>query len=391
MRVERTVWLAVVLLLAACGDDIGTQPNVAGQLRLGAVLGEAGTFAGNGDYAVADRVRSFEFPADHGAHPEFKSEWWYLTLVLEDQTGAPFGVQFTLFRQALTPVSTGSENRWLTDQAYLAHFAITDVRDAQHHVDERFARGHPSLAGVVAEPFRLWLEDWRIEAEHGAWRFRAGMPEARVDLTLDMSVEPVLQGDAGLSRKGEGQASYYFSIPGIPVSGRIVVDGREYTVSGLGWFDREWSTSVLGEEQLGWDWFALQLRDGRKVMMFQLRRRDGSRDPFDQGVVIGETGQRRVLGTADFDLTPRRFWTDSDGASWPVGWEIRLGDERWRVEAAVDDQRMETTLDYWEGLVDVYDAAEDAPIGRGYLELTGYDRRSGQAAAAARSADDEHR
>ena len=380
MKVDSAIWLVVTMALVGCSDEIDRQSNVSGQLRLGAVLGEADTFADTGDYAVADRVRSFEFPADHGAHPEFKSEWWYLTLVLEDQTGAPFGVQFTVFRQALTPDSIGSENRWLTDQAYLAHFAITDVRGARHLVDERFARGHPRLAGVVAEPFRLWLEDWRIEAGKDGWRFRAGMPGGEVDLSLDMTVEPVLQGDEGLSRKGEKQASYYFSIPGIPVSGRLAVDGRDYAVSGLGWFDREWSTSVLGEEQLGWDWFALQLGDGRKVMMFQLRRRDGGRDPFDQGLVVGMTGQRRVLGFKDFDLTPRRFWTDSDGVSWPVGWEIRLDDERWRVEAALDDQRMETTLGYWEGLVDVYDAAGDAPIGRGYLELTGYDRTSGQLA-----------
>lgn len=365
----RLALLLVPLWLGGCGEPTAPSPITGGQLRVGSVLGET-EVAG---FARAEEPRPFVFPADHGPHPAYRSEWWYLTLVLADEAGRDVGVQFTLFRQALTPGLADDSNRWRSNQIYLAHFAMTDTASGSHHADERFARGHPSLVGVVAEPFELWLEDWRLaETAAGSWRLQAEMEGAAVDVELAMNVPVVPQGEAGLSRKGPGQASYYFSMPGIPVTGQVRVDGAQRAVVGLGWLDREWSTSVLSDGQRGWDWFALQLDDGRRLMAFQLRREDGRRDAYDQGMLVAADGQARHLEAADFQLTPRRYWQDDDGVSWPVAWRIELGDEVFEVEAVLDDQRMSTSIRYWEGMVAVRDQAGQR-LGRGYLELTGYE------------------
>jgi predicted secreted hydrolase len=374
MKLERLALAFLgVMLLTGCGDDRATGAQ-DGSLRLGAVLGSDG--ADDPGYRRADAPRAFRFPADHGPHPAFRSEWWYLTFTLTDAAGRPVGVQFTLFRQALAPSAPNSGNRWQTNQVYLAHFAVTDAAAGEHRVAERFARGHPRLAGVVADPFRLWIEDWRIEGNRDRWHLTAAAGGQSVDLVLHMDRRPVLQGDGGLSRKGEHQASYYYSVPGFPVEGVVAVDGRERTVHGTGWLDREWSTSVLAGDQIGWDWFALQLDDGRCLMLFQLRRNDGSRDPFDQGMLVAPGAPDRHLGADDFELTPERYWRDEDGIDWPVGWSVRIGAREWRVEAVVDDQKMDTTVRYWEGLVDVL-APDGERVGRGYLELTGYGPRTG--------------
>lgn len=374
--------LALVLILigaAACTPETSTD-DLSGmqlqQLRLGSVLGETDLVG----FARAEQPRTFHFPADHGPHPAFRSEWWYLTLVLEDDVGADVGVQFTLFRQALTPEVVGESAPapqgptllWDTSQVYLAHFAVTDVASAQHLVHERFARGHPELAGARAEPFAVWLEDWRLEAIEDEWRLVAGTPGLKVDVRLSLGVDPVLQGEAGLSRKGEDQASYYYSMPRMPVIGQIEIDGQGRSVQGLGWLDREWSTSILSDEQTGWDWFALQLDDGRSIMVFQLRRQDGQRDVHDHGVLVESDGGRRLLDAEDFELKPTRFWEDDEGVAWPVAWRVSVDDEVWQVEAVLDDQKMVTSVRYWEGLVVVRQT--DAEVGRGYLELTGYDR-----------------
>ncbi|HEY5644846.1 MAG TPA: lipocalin-like domain-containing protein [Pseudomonadales bacterium] len=371
---QRIGWRAVLLVLVVgCGERVPPAAP-AGELRLGAVLGETDLVG----FAQADEPRAFSFPADHGAHPAFRSEWWYFTATLADEADRPLGVQFTMFRQALAPDGAHAErppgNRWQTNQVYLAHFAVTDAAAGEHRSHERFARGHPELAGVRGDPFRLWLEDWTLESQDAqTWQLRVNAAEEGAELALALVGPPVLQGEAGLSRKGAGQASYYYSMPRIRVAGVVRAAGVERTVSGSGWLDREWSTSVLSPGQLGWDWFALSLDDGRRIMLFRLRRADGSRDPFDQGMLSVPGAADRPLAAADFEVRPIREWRDEHGVAWPVAFDVRVGAQRWSVEAVIDDQRMDTTIRYWEGLVSVRDA-EGARIGRGYLELTGYDR-----------------
>lgn len=364
-------------LLAAC------LPCAAwgAQLRLGAVLGEADTEG----FARAAAPIEFDFPADHGAHPAFRSEWWYVTASLEGADGGRFGVQFTLFRQALAPRALVG-GPWDAHQIYLGHLAVTDVAAGRHVHAERLSRGHPRLAGarVVSSgetvPRLLAVVDgWRLEGQ-GAGLERLVIDAAAAQMSVGLSLEAVkpivLQGDRGLSAKGPNQASYYYSLPRLAVAGRLEIDGRSHEVTGTAWLDREWSTSVLSQGQRGWDWFGLQLDDGTELMAFQLRRDGGLRDPYDQGLWVGVDGDTVQLRTQDFTMTPLRHWRDEQGVDWPVAWRISLmtpsGPRELTVEAALDDQRMETLFTYWEGLVTVRDeAGED--IGTGYMELTGYE------------------
>jgi predicted secreted hydrolase len=360
--------LVVVLLVVA------QQAQAASQLRLGAVLGESDASG----FARADGPRVFEFPRDHGPHPEYRSEWWYLTANLRAASGAEFGVQFTLFRQALRP-QPAIGGPWDAQQIYLGHVAVTDVAGGVHLEAERLARAHPRLAGARAEPFGAWIDGWSLAAPGPGLDglvLEARTPEFAVALRFDPIKPIVLQGEAGLSAKGPDQASYYYSIPRLAAEGEIVVGATTTAVTGAAWLDREWSTSVLSDAQVGWDWFALQFASGEDLMVFQMRRRDGTRDPYDQGMLVDQQGMGRHLAAQDFVLQPLRQWRDRDGVRWPVAWTLTLSDahgpRRLRIEAALDDQRMDTLLTYWEGLVRVFDES-DRQVGTGYMELTGYE------------------
>ena len=334
-------------------------------------------------FALADRPVDFVFPQDHGPHPKFRSEWWYLTGVLASTAGRRFGVQFTLFRQALRP-DAGAEpaGGWRTGQAYLGHFAIADVAARRHWHAERLARGHPALAGVVAAPFTAHIDGWRLaSAGSGFWPLRlqartagdADAPPLAADLQLRATRPIVRQGERGLSRKGPGGASYYYSVPRIDATGTVAVDGARHQVAGAAWLDREWTTGVLERQYAGWDWFALHLADGRDLMVCQLRREDGARSGYDFGALTDAAGTTRILGQEDFRLTPTRHWR-----GWPVAWRLTLhgrepgtAAETLLIRAAFPDQVMALSVVYWEGVVDVAAASGDA-AGSGYMELTGY-------------------
>lgn len=375
----RAVLLTVFLVgLAACGELEDTPRSTPqGDIRLGAVLG------GRHDDAAfehASGMRRFDFPADHGAHPAFRSEWWYLTAVLEDGTGREFGVQFTLFRQGMEPWTVaGADDPWRLSQVWLAHFAITDVKGDRHLAFERWSRDHPALAGVTAMPGgrkggdgkRMFLDDWSMELHGSGGRLRASSGDWSAEFEISAQVPVVLQGEGGLSGKSPGQASWYYSWPRLVVQGGLAVDGEPFAVKGLGWFDHEWSTSVLADGQVGWSWFALHLEDGRSIMVFRLRRTDGMRDPFDHGVLVQANGEYAPLAAADFGLEPVSTWRDPEGIDWPVAWALRVGAESWTVVAAIPDQRMLTRIPYWEGVVHVRDRG-GARTGSGYMELTGY-------------------
>lgn len=369
---DRAPWrlLALTVMVVLTAAD----GRAASQLRLGAVLG--GEDAAG--FARAQEPREFRFPEDHGAHPRYRSEWWYLTANLESAAGEAFGVQFTLFRQALRaqPVIGGP---WDASQLYLGHLAVTDVAARRHVEAERLSRGHPRLAGVSVAPFKAHVDGWSLEAAGPGLNdltLRAATGEFAVRLSLDAVKPIVLQGNSGLSAKGPGQASYYYSLPRLAAAGEISIGGRTVAVTGAAWLDREWSTSVLADSQTGWDWFALQLEGGRELMVFQLRNRSGLRDPYDQGVWVDADGQAHQLRNQDFTLEALEHWEDELGVRWPVVWRLSVltpeGPRQWTVRAAVDDQRMDTLLTYWEGLVGVYDDT-GARSGTGYMELTGYE------------------
>ena len=367
---KRSGWLVAVAgaLLLACGDQATPQRQDFG---LRAALGGG---AGEG-FAKAEAPMPLRFPQDHGAHPMFRSEWWYVNAVLRSAGGREFGVQFTLFRQGLEPrreqpVATGAD-AWRSGQVFMGHIALSDLGAQRHWHAERATRGHPALAGVTAAPFAAHIEGWRL-ASNGAdflpLRLQAEAEDFGFDLVLAGPAPIVAQGEGGLSRKGPENASYYYSIPRMDASGQVVVRGVDHDVRGDAWLDHEWSTSVLAADYAGWDWMALRLDDGRDLMVFQMRRRDGARSAYDAGAVVDSTGQAKVLAAGDFSLQPLRRWRE-----WPVAWRLALDEEAepWQVRAAFADQLMETSVRYWEGVALVENASGER-IGIGYLEMTGH-------------------
>ena len=379
------VALGLVLWLPACQDEPTPADAGPGDLSLVSTLGGLDT-AGS---ARAMEIRDFTFPEDHGPHPDFRTEWWYVTGNLTADDGRDFGFQFTIFRSALAPTGPGGPSAWATNQAYMGHFAVTDIDGGDFRAAELFARGSGGLAGAERAPFRVWVEDWVLEStEPGTgdeaaafpWRLAADGSDFALELRLEAGKPRVLQGDRGLSQKGPepGNASYYYAMTRMPARGTVTFRGESWQVTGLAWMDREWSTSALSEGQVGWDWFALQLDDGWEMMVYQLRREDGSADPLSDGVLIDPQGRRVPLewGT-DITVTPTGSWrSPEDGAEYPSGWRIQVPDRGWdlRVEPALLDQELRLAFRYWEGAVTVDGSGEGGgPVrGRGYVELTGY-------------------
>ena len=358
--------LAIAILISGCDDPPGD--GASGRIGISDVLGrEAGGIPVR-TFAKADTVVPFEFPRDHGPHPAFRSEWWYLTVVLETASERTFGVQFTLFRQGLKRCDGAQCAGWRSAQVYLGHVGLSDVEKGSHREWERISRGHARLAGVSTAPFEAYIDDWRLTADAAfeALSLEVAVPEGTIDLELSVARPITLQGDRGLSHKGADNASYYYSIPRLAASGRIEVDGVRHDVTGLGWLDREWSTSVLAPEFVGWDWFALHLDDGRDVMAFQLRRGDGAASEFNAGSMISPMGASETLLARELVFDPGASWR-----GWPTAWRVRVRDEVWEVVAAFPDQVMATSIAYWEGVVYVLDG-DGRRIGSGYLEMTGY-------------------
>ncbi|HEU4617482.1 MAG TPA: carotenoid 1,2-hydratase, partial [Gammaproteobacteria bacterium] len=274
-------------------------PGKAGGLRPGAGTGVdlLGGGADEGGFEKALVPRRFEFPADYGSHPTFRTEWWYFTGNLFASGGRHFGFELTFFRFALAPQAPASPSAWATNQVYMAHFAVTDTDSGRLLAEERLSRGALGLAGAEANPFKVWVEDWSARAADDGFRLAANGSKIAIDLELDSVKPPVAQGDAGLDRKGPepGNASYYYSLTRLDARGTVSVKGETAGVRGSAWMDREWSTSALSAEDEGWDWFALQLSDGRDVMYYRLRRKDGSASPFSGGSLVAADGSSQRL------------------------------------------------------------------------------------------------
>ncbi len=530
--------LAAIVALAAVVWPKGPAPLTARVTAAAAPVDVSG-------FARAEGPREIVFPADRGPHNDYQTEWWYYTGNLTAETGEHFGFQLTFFRRALVPPAQRADraSAWGTDQVYMAHFALTDVRGGRHYSFERLARGAAGIAGAQAEPYRVWLEDWEVaevgpdvmadaaiaaavvawgrglkstsdeaksaEADWGVgavvaaasgrglkstfdgaksaeadWRVGAAEaagrglkstsdgakaagrglkstsdgaksaeadwgvgavvaagrglkstsdeaksaeadwgvdaaeaaasgrglkstfdgaksaeadwgvgnparlraaaldPNLNLNLSLDLLLSdlkpPVLQGERGYSRKGPepGNASYYVSRTRIAAQGTVTVGDKTYVVSGLSWMDQEWSTSALGPEQVGWDWFSIQLDDGSELMAFQLRRADGSVDAFSSGTLIAADGATRTLGPDDFTITPTATWrSPRSGGVYPAGWILTVpaADLRLEITPWLADQEMQVSYIYWEGAVRAAGTSAGRPVtGNGYVELTGY-------------------
>lgn len=376
------------MLLVGNGCSRAPEPAATEQpMELAAAMG--GDTLG---YARADGVIPFDFPTDYGAHPDFKTEWWYFTGNLFAGNGRRFGYELTLFRSAFAPPDSldDTETGWTTRQLYMGHFSLADPETGTFHAYERFSRGAAGLAGAESPPFRIWLNDWNMASvdpsqpdELFPLRLQAEEDGVAIDLTLNAVKPFVLQGDQGWDPKGagSGNASYYYSFTRMETTGTVTVSGDTVAVTGQSWKDHEWSTSALGPDEIGWDWFALQLDDGREIMYYQLRREDGTISPFTGGSLVEADGSKRHLTADDVDLVVLDRWTSEvSGAEYPVGWELRIPTENLQltVGAVMSNQELNVSVRYWEGAVDISGTSgSDSLSGVGYVELTGYDRLPG--------------
>ncbi|MBI5585804.1 MAG: carotenoid 1,2-hydratase [Deltaproteobacteria bacterium] len=328
----------------------------------------------------------YKFPADHGAHKAFKTEWWYYNGHLQDARGGAFGYQLTFFRVGLTrekPDPQGS--RWRATEVYLAHLAITDREGKSFQFREKAGRGNLGLAGADTGRYRVWIDRWQVEERQGLQILTAGDRSLGVQLTLAPTAPPIIHGFQGISRKGEGigRASHYYSMTRLRTKGQIRIQGKTREVAGLSWMDHEFGSNQLHPQQLGWDWFSLQLTEPLELMLYQLRREDGRTDPHSSGTLVLPDRHPRPLGLSDFSIRVFQYWkSPNSGARYPSGWEISLPEQQLflQVRPWVADQELltakSTRITYWEGAVTVTGTWRGRPVqGSGYVEMTGYDRR----------------
>jgi len=337
-------------------------------LLLWPITASAQGFAGLGTdvdgFSSPQRPAQFDFPTDHGPHYDYRIEWWYLTANLEGLDGTPYGLQWTLFRSALT--SDGGKG-WSSPQLWMGHAAVT-TPDA-HFVTERLARGGIGQAGVQADPFEAWIDDWQLVGpDFATLAMTASGPEFAYDMVLKSDGPLVFHGDEGYSVKSaEGQASFYYSQPFYAIEGTLILPTGSIEVAGDAWLDREWSSQPLSDNQTGWDWFSLSLEDG-KLMGFRLRQTDGSY--YTSATWIDPNDSATSYANGAFEADPVAI-SDVGGRDVPTTWNVRLPDRGVDVEVtAINPQAwMDTSVPYWEGPIIVL----GSHTGRGYLEMTGYD------------------
>ncbi len=350
----RSLLAVLVLMLAGCAEP--APPPSAGFAGLG---------RDSEGFAPVVPDKAFKFPADHGAHPDLRIEWWYVTANLHDAAGNDYGVQWTLFRTALR--ANADQPGWGNGQLWLGHAGLTT--QTNHYATQRLARGGVDQAGVSIDPLRAWIDDWYLRGSPtGAMSVQAGADDFSYRLQLQAQGPLVLQGEQGYSRKSDdGQASYYYSQPFLQASGVLVIEGRQIEVSGTAWMDREWSSQPLAADQLGWDWFSLHLDDGNKLMLFRLRHADG--DHYLSGNWIAADGSTTLLAAADVVLEPLEQ-TRVAGREVTTRWSLAIPSRGLRVEISAINPRAWMALDtaYWEGPVRV----QGSIPGVGYLEMTGY-------------------
>lgn len=388
----RKVWFLIALLVLAVSLALGgvfalTRPADRTDVQAKLALAKALASTSEAGFARVSNPKVFRFPEDHGPHPNYGVEWWYFTGNLESSDSRHFGYELTLFRIGITQEPPNGRSDWAASQVFMGHFALTDVKNDKFYAFERFSRQALGLAGASAseEGFSVWLEDWSIQGVGGetpAIRMSASEGDVAINLSLFSAKPLVLQGDEGLSRKSaeEGNASYYYSVTRMPTMGAISVGGEKYTVQGSSWMDREWSTTSLSDDQVGWDWFALQLSDGRDLMYYQLRQRDGQADPFSGGTLALQDGSSIPLAPEDVQVDVLDTWQSPLGNEYPSRWRLRIPSQDVELEVTpyMSNQELNLSVIYWEGAVRVSGTANGSPIaGQGYVEMTGYDGKSG--------------
>lgn len=371
MNKKEFLLLLLVLILGAADRSFGFSPQRT--------------------FDVAAPGYRFEFPRDHGAHPSFRTEWWYFTGNVQSRDKKEYGFELTFFRQGMeNPKVLENPSRWAVRDLYLAHFAVTDIGRKSFFYQDQISREALGKAGAREDRLEVWIDRWRAEQKgediHLSAEENPPLGEDRtgwkIDLVLSPAKPPTVHGMEGVSKKGEepGQASHYYSFTRLDTRGTLSVNGREEQVTGWSWMDHEFGSALLNRHQVGWDWFSLQMEDGTDYMFFQIRRENGGRDPVSSGTVIAPDGTTRHLTADEFILKPVTSWkSPASAATYPIGWQIEIPSEKLslRSETAVPNQELitsqSTRITYWEGASRFRGTKEGRPAaGKGYIEMTGY-------------------
>ncbi|EXJ14888.1 lipocalin-like domain-containing protein [Imhoffiella purpurea] len=322
--------------------------------------------------------RTLVFPDDEGAHPEFRTEWWYVTGWLDLPDGRPLGFQVTFFR-VRTGIGEDNPSAFAPRQLILAHAAIADPELGRLRHDQRAARSGFGRAGFSTGRAGVWLGDWSFEQIGDGYRARVDAEDFGYDLAFLPDGPPLLNGQEGFSLKAPGRdnASYYYSRPQLTVEGRLTLDGHRQSVAGRAWMDHEWSSAYIPEGADGWDWVGLNLDDGGAIMAFRMRRTDGGK-LWASATLRSPDGSAEHLSLEAVEFEPLRSWkSPRTGIEYPVEWRLSLGTRRFTLRPLMDDQELEsrrsTGTIYWEGAMRLLENGRE--IGRGYLEMTGYGER----------------
>lgn len=331
----------------------------------------------------------YEFPRDHGSHPRYRTEWWYYTGHLRSKSGRSFGFELTFFRRGVPPEDIKTlPSKWSLQDIYLAHFAVTDITAQRFHFSEKLSREGLGKAGADESQLHVWIDRWRAEAEPdsaGVHTLIARDETHSLALTLRPAKPPVAHGAAGISQKGKdvGQASHYYSFTRLETTGSLTIDGEQFEVTGTSWMDHEFGSSELGADQVGWDWFSIQLEDNTELMLYRMRLKDGSTDLASSGTAVSADGRPEHLEVTDFQIESTATWTSRESkATYPAKWRLKFPSRDLVLEVTplLADQELRTSrstaVSYWEGAVVVTGTKQGKPMkGQGYVELTGYAER----------------
>lgn len=340
------------------------------------------------EFRQATEGYRYEFPRDHGSHEEFRTEWWYYTGQLTTKSGRRFGYQLTFFRRGVPREQIKTlPSRWSVTQLYLAHFAVTDLAKGKFRYAEKISRAGLGKAGAEPNRLQVWIDRWSAESLVNADRHSLSAADGDLAIQLDLTPEkpPVIHGTSGISRKGAAtaQASHYYSFTRLSTAGKLTIGEESFDVTGASWMDHEFGSADLGKDLVGWDWFSLQLADRTELMLYRLRRADGSADPVSSGTFIDRIGQGHHLSVGDFTLEPTSYWTSAASkARYPQRWRLVIPSRQLSLEVLplMAEQELSTTrstqITYWEGAISVSGTVQGKAIeGQGYMELTGYAER----------------
>jgi len=326
----------------------------------------------------------YEFPRDYFDHPDYQTEWWYTTGNVKTADGRRFGFELTFFREGVSR-GAGKPSTWEVRDLYLAHLALSDLDGGKFYRAERLNRAGPRIAGASEKEGRIWNGNWKLAWKGGEQKLEAVSNEFSLHFTLRSEKPPVIEGVNGVSQKAEGagRASHYISLTRLDTSGEITLRGKKFAVSGLAWMDHEFFTHQLDADQAGWDWMSIQLDDKTELMLFRIRRKNGTIDRFSAGTFVEASGRTEHLSASDFQMGPAgRTWTSAaTQAIYPIEWKISVPKLGFELNAATPLASQEMTgtsglaPNYWEGAIQLSGARRQERIaGVGYLEMTGYDR-----------------